>query len=121
MNVFFQKLKMIATDRTLRNRILFVIGALVIFRLVGNIPIPGVDEARMAAFLSGSQFLGLLNIFSGGGLSNLSVLMLGVGPFITSSIILQLLTMIFPKLKQMYSEEGQIGRQKFAQYSRYLP
>ncbi|PIR45178.1 MAG: preprotein translocase subunit SecY [Candidatus Vogelbacteria bacterium CG10_big_fil_rev_8_21_14_0_10_51_16] len=120
MDIFFQKLKTIALDSSLRNRILFVIGALVIFRFVGNIPIPGVDEARLASFLAGSQFFGLLNIFSGGGLSNLSILMLGVGPYITASIIMQLLTMIFPKLKEMYQEDGQLGRRKFAQYSRLL-
>ncbi|OHB24349.1 MAG: preprotein translocase subunit SecY [Parcubacteria group bacterium RIFOXYD2_FULL_52_8] len=120
MNTLFQKLKTIILDSTLRNRVLFVIAALVIFRLVGTIPVPGVDTARLTAFLAGSQFFGLLNIFSGGGLSNLSILMLGVGPYITSSIIMQLLTMIFPKLKEMYQEEGEAGRRKFAQYSRLL-
>ncbi len=120
MNTFLQKLKMIVEDKTLRNRLLFVIAALLIFRLVGNIPIPGVDAVRLAAFLGGSQFFGLLNIFSGGGLTNLSILMLGVGPYITSSIIMQLLTMIFPKLKELYQEEGEAGRRKFSQYSRLL-
>lgn len=111
---------MVVMDRSLRNKLLFIVAALLIFRLVGNIPVPGVDQARLAAFLSGSQFFSLLNLFSGGGLHNLSVLMLGVGPFITASIILQLLTMIFPKLKEMYQEEGEAGRLKFAQYSRLL-
>jgi len=64
--------------------------------------------------------LGLLNIFSGGGLSNLSIVMLGVGPYITSSIILQILTIIFPRLKQLYHEEGEMGRKKFVQLSRWL-
>jgi preprotein translocase subunit SecY len=63
---------------------------------------------------------GFLNIFSGGGLSNLSIAMLGVGPYITATIVMQLLTMIFPKLKEMYYEEGSLGRAKFNRYSKYL-
>jgi preprotein translocase subunit SecY len=71
-------------------------------------------------FFTNNQFLGLLNVFSGGGLSNLSLVMLGVGPYITASIIMQLLTIIFPALKAMYQEEGDMGRKKFSQYSRLL-
>lgn len=81
---------------------------------------PGVDVDRLKSFFEGNQFFGLLNIFSGGALSNLSIIMLGVGPYITSSIIMQLLTMIFPGLKEMYHEAGEQGRQKFNQYSRLL-
>jgi preprotein translocase subunit SecY len=120
MNKFFQKFKLAFADRGLRRRLLFVVLAMVIFRLGANVPIPGVDETALAALFSGSQFLGLLNIFSGGGLSNLSILMLGVGPFITSSIIMQLLTMMFPVLKRLYHESGEAGRRKFIQYSRLL-
>lgn len=120
MAIFFQKLKLIASDNDLRKRILFVFFALVLFRLGANIPIPAVDPARLTDFLSGNQFLGLLNVFSGGGLSRLSIFMLGVGPYITSSIIMQLLTMIFPQLRQIYQEEGEAGRKKFSRYSRYL-
>ncbi len=97
-----------------------MIFALVLFRLGAAIPIPEVDKARLASFLAGNQFLGLLNIFSGGGLTNLSIMMLGVGPYITSSIIMQLMTMIFPRLKEMHHEEGEAGKRKFAQYSRML-
>lgn len=111
---------MIFSDKTLRNRILFVAGALVIFRLLATIPIPGIDAAKLSTLFSGNQFLGFLNIFSGGGMSNLSIMMLGVGPYITSSIIMQLLTMMVPKLKAMYQEEGEAGRKKFTQYSRLL-
>lgn len=111
---------MIWNDKELRNRVLFVLGMLVLFRFISNIPIPGVDVERLRALLSGNQLLGLLSIFSGGGLNNLSIMMLGVGPYITSSIIMQLLTMIFPSMKEMYQEEGQAGRRKFAQYSRIL-
>ncbi len=120
MKNFFTKLSLALKDGTLRRRILFVAFALVLFRLLAVIPIPGIDAARLSAFFSQSQFLGLLNIFSGGGLSNLSIVMLGVGPYITGSIILQLLTMIFPKLKRMYQEEGELGRKKFSQYSRII-
>ncbi len=107
-------------DSLLRKKILFMAAFLVLFRLLATIPIPGIDVLRLNALLEGNQFLGLLNIFSGGGLSNLSIVMLGVGPYITSSIIMQLMTMMIPKLKQLYHEEGEAGRLKFAQYSRLL-
>src|SRR3989339_726496 len=115
-----QKLKLIFKDRDLRKKILFVLAMLVIFRLGAAIPVPGVDIARLQAFFAGNQFFGLLNIFSGGALGNLSIVMLGVGPYITATIIMQLLTMMFPALKAMYYEEGEAGRQKFNQYSRFL-
>ncbi|MBI2463310.1 MAG: preprotein translocase subunit SecY [Candidatus Spechtbacteria bacterium] len=104
----------------LRNKIFFVLGALALFRVFANIPIPGINPERLAAFFAGNQFFGLLNLFSGGALSNLSLMMLGLGPYITATIILQLFTMIFPRLKEMYQEEGEMGRQKFNQYSRML-
>ncbi len=119
---FGEKLKMIWHDKGLRGRLLFVLGALFISRLLASIPIPGIDSSKLSAFFSGSgsEFLGFLNIFSGGGLSNLSIVMLGVGPYISASIIMQLLTMMFPKMKAMYQEEGEAGRAKFSQYSRIL-
>ncbi|MEK7178767.1 MAG: preprotein translocase subunit SecY, partial [Patescibacteria group bacterium] len=120
MNIFVQKLKLAATDKTLRNRILFVFAALVIFRVLAIIPIPGIDVLRLEQFFSNNQFLGLLNVFSGGGLSNLSIVMLGVAPYITASIIMQLLTVMSPKLKALYHEEGEAGRKKFIQYSRLM-
>ncbi len=120
MAEFLQKLKFIFKDKDLRKKILFVFLILIIFRLGAAIPIPGIDAAKLAAFLNGNQFFGLLNLFSGGALARLSVVMLGVGPYITASIIMQLLTMLFPRLKEMYQEEGEVGRQKFNQLSRYL-
>lgn len=116
----WNKIKIIFRDPDLRKKIFFVFFILVLFRLGASIPIPGIDQARLASFLSGNQFFGLLNIFSGGGLSNLSIVMLGVAPYITATIIMQLLTMIFPRLKEIYHEEGELGRQKFNQYSRFL-
>ncbi len=120
MNSFWQKIKLALTDRILRKRLLFVGFAFVLFRLLASVPIPGIDEEQLARLFENNQFLGLFNIFSGGGLDNLSIVMLGVGPYITASIIMQLLTMVFPKLKEMYHEEGELGRKRFAQYSRLL-
>lgn len=117
---FLRKLKLVFTDGTLRNRILFTLGALIVFRALAAIPIPGVDAQALQTFFSNNQFLGLLNIFSGGGLSSLSIVMLGVGPYITASIVMQLLGVLVPKVKAMYQEEGEAGRARFMQYSRYL-
>lgn len=104
----------------LRRKAIVVLAILAVFRAAAAIPAPGVDPARLKAFLAGNQFFGLLNIFSGGVLSNLSVAMLGVGPYITASIIMQLFTMIIPRLKEMYQEEGEAGRERFNQYARLL-
>jgi len=120
MEKFFSKIKLVWTDSSLRKKILFVFGALVVFRLLSAIPIPGIDAVALSRFLNNNQFFGILNIFSGGGLSNLSIIMLGVGPYITGSIIMQLLTIMVPALKKMYHEEGEAGRKKFTQYSRML-
>ncbi len=120
MNSFIQKMNVVFRDPILRKRIGFTILILVLFRALAAIPIPGVDPLSLAQLLSSSQFFGFLNIFSGGGLSNLSIVMLGVSPFITASIIIQLLTMIFPKWKALMHEEGEIGRQKLSNYSRLI-
>ena len=120
MDIFLQKIKIIFNEKAIRDRILFVLFALVLFRGLTAVPIPGVDMLVLEQFFQNNQFLGLLNIFSGGGLSNLSIVMLGVGPFITASIIMQLMTVMSPKLKEMHSEEGETGRARFTQYSRQL-
>jgi len=120
MQNFWNKLKLVWTDKGLRGKILFVLATLVVFRLLSAIPIPGIDTNALNQFLSNNQFFGILNIFSGGGLSNLSIIMLGVGPYITSSIIMQLLTIMVPALKKIYHEEGEAGRKRFTQYSRLL-
>ncbi len=120
MNSFVQKLTLLLSDKALRNRLLFVVGALLVFRVLATIPIPGINAAQLELFFGGDQFFGLLNIFSGGGLSNLSLVMLGVGPYITASIVMQLLTLMVPRLKQLYQEEGEAGRAKFSMYSRWL-
>ena len=120
MTNFLAKLNLIFKDKILRERIFFVFIILALFRLLAVIPIPGIDIFQLEQFFSNNQFLGLLNIFSGGGLSNLSIVMLGVAPYITGSIIMQLLTIMSPKLKAIYQEEGEAGRKKFSQYSRLL-
>lgn len=113
-------LRKIFKNRDLRNKILFVLIMLVIFRVAAKITVPGIDREKLSSLLEGNQFLGMMNLFSGGALDNLSVVMLGVAPYITASIIMQLLTMIFPKLKEWYQESGEQGRQKFNQISRVL-
>ena len=120
MNAFAQKFALLVSDPALRGRLLFVIGALAVFRVLAAIPIPGINAAQLELFFSNNQFFGLLNLFSGGGLSNLSLVMLGVGPYITASIVMQLLTLMIPRLKQLYQEEGEAGRAKFSMYSRLL-
>lgn len=111
---------MIITDHTLRKKVLFVFAALAVFRLLSAIPIPGIDRFQLESFLSNNAFFGILNIFAGGGLSNLSIIMLGVGPYITAAITMQLLTIMVPALKKLYHEEGELGKKKFTQYSRLL-
>ncbi|MDP2755475.1 MAG: preprotein translocase subunit SecY, partial [Nitrospirota bacterium] len=106
-------------DKELRGKIIYVAVMLIIFRLAAHIPIPIVDAQRLSDFFNSNQLLGLLSAFTGGGMENFSLVMLGVGPYITASIIMQLLTMIFPQIKEMYQESGEAGRQKFNQYTRY--
>jgi len=106
--------------KDLRKKIFFVLMILVIFRIAANIPVPGIDTEQLKQFFANNQLFGLLNIFTGGAMSNLSIVMLGLGPFITATIIMQLLTMIFPQMEALYKEEGERGRQKFNQYSRLL-
>lgn len=106
--------------RELRNKILFILGLLVVYRLIANIPLPGVDVLALKRLFEENAFLGLLNIFSGGGLSNISIVLLGVAPYITASIIMQLLTTLVPSLERLYKEEGEQGRQKFNMWTRFL-
>lgn len=115
----WQKLEQIWKTPDLRNNILFVLACLAVFRLAAHLPIPGVDTVALRNFFASNQLLGLLNIFSGGGLENFSVVMLGVGPYITASIIMQLLTMIVPRLEEI-SKDGEAGQRRINQYTRYL-
>jgi preprotein translocase subunit SecY len=120
MKTFLGKIVLALKDPMIRARVLFVLGALIAFRLFASIPIPGIDTIKLHQLFNNNQLLGLIDIFSGGGFANLSIVMLGVSPYITGSIIMQLLTMIFPKLKAIYHEEGEAGRKRFSQYSRLV-
>ncbi|MBA2556534.1 MAG: preprotein translocase subunit SecY [Chloroflexi bacterium] len=103
----------------IRRRILFVLGMLVVFRFLAHVPVPGVDREALEGLLSQQQFLQLLNLFSGGGLANFSIVAMGVNPYINASIIMQLMTGTVPRLQQL-SREGEYGRNKINQYTRYL-
>lgn len=106
--------------KDLRAKILFILGILVCYRILANIPLPGVDVVALKQLFEGNELLNLLNLFSGGGLSNISLVLLGVGPYITASIIMQLLTTLVPSIDRMYKEEGEQGRQKFNMITRIL-
>jgi preprotein translocase subunit SecY len=104
----------------LRKKIITVLGLLVVFRMAAVIPLPGVPRESLEALFGGNQLFGLLDIFSGGGLSNMSIVMLGIGPYITASIVMQLLTMIVPRLEELAKEEGEAGKRKINQWTRFL-
>ena len=103
----------------LRRRILYVAFILLVFRLLAHVPVPGVDREQLRSFLQDSPIFGLLDLFSGGGLSNFSVVALGVNPYINASIIMQLMTGVVPSLQNL-QREGEYGRTKINQYTRYL-
>ena len=95
-----------------------VVVGLILFRLIASVPVPEISDATLGALLHQNQLLGVFNIFSGGGLSNVSVAMLGVFPYITVAIVAQLLTVVSPRLHSLYHEEGEIGRRKVGQWTR---
>ncbi len=119
MNEFFRIVRSSFTTPEIRNKLLFTAGIFLVFRLFAHIPVAGVDIAQLRNLFSQNQFLGLLDIFSGGTLANFSIMALGLNPYINASIILQLLQMIFPKLEEM-AKEGEQGRKKINQYTRFL-
>jgi len=98
----FQKIRILFKDKELRNKVLFILGVFAIFRLLANIPIPGIDVTKLRNFFASTQTqnfggpLALYNLFVGGALRNLSIVMLGLSPYITAIVVLQLLTLIFP-------------------------
>ena len=103
----------------LRNRILFVIALLVIFRLLAHIPVPGVDRSALGNLFQGNPLVPFFDLFSGGGLRNMSIAALGVFPYITSSIVIQILTPVLPQL-QALSKEGDSGRQRINQITHWI-
>jgi preprotein translocase subunit SecY len=115
---WLKKLQKVWQTKEIRNDIIFVLLVLVVFRIGAHIPIPGIDTGNLRDFFASNQILGLINLLSGGGLENFSIMMLGVGPYITSSIIFQLLVMIVPKFEEL-SKEGESGQRKINQYTRW--
>ncbi len=118
-SLMWEKIEHVLKIKEIRNNILIVLGLLVIFRFASHVPVPGVNVANLRDYLAGNQILGLLNVFSGGTMSNFSVIMLGVAPYITASIIFQLLAMIVPALEEI-TKEGESGQQRINMYTRYL-
>jgi len=112
-------LKRLFTLKDLRGKVLFTILIIVIFRFLSHVPLPGVDTTGLQSFFQNNQVMGMLDLFSGGSISRFSLVMLGVGPYITSSIVFQLLTMAIPSLEAL-QKEGEYGKEKINQYTRYL-
>lgn len=104
----------------LREKVLFILGVLVVYRFAANIPLPGVDVLMLQNLFAQNDILSLLNVFSGGGLKGVSIVLLGVAPYISASIIIQLLTMAIPALERYQKEEGEAGRRKFSMWTRWL-
>lgn len=119
MSNFFQPIISALRIPELRRKVIISAILIIIFRLAAQIPIAGIDADGIRQLFGSNQLLGLLDIFSGGTLTNFSILALGLNPYINASIIMQLLTMVFPKLEEM-SKEGEMGRQKINQYTRFL-
>lgn len=119
MNNIFSTLRKSVTSPEVRAKILFTLGIFLVFRFFAHIPVAGVNVAALKNLFESNQLLGLLNIFSGGTLANFSIMALGLNPYINASIIIQLLTMVFPKLEEL-QKEGDAGRKKINQYTRIL-
>jgi len=116
---FLSSITNIFQIKDLRRKLLFTLLIFTVFRFLAHIPVPGADTAALKNLFASNQLLGLLDIFSGGTLANFSIMALGLGPYINASIVLQLLTMVFPKLEEL-SKEGEFGREKINQYTRFL-
>ena len=121
MNKFFEALANVFKVPDLRNRVLFTLGLLAVYRLGIAVPIPGVDALKFEEFMRRNQgsFFGFLDLFSGGMFRRLTVFALGIMPYITASIVLQLLTIVIPTLEKL-QKEGELGRRKITQWTRYL-
>lgn len=116
---FLNQIKQVFSMPDLRNKILYAIGLLLIARFLAHVPLPGVDAEALRNFFGRNQIFGLLNMFSGGAMENFSIIMMGVGPYITASIIVQLLTMVIPQLDEL-NKEGESGRAKINYWTRIL-
>lgn len=110
----------IIKEEGLRTKVLIVLGLLAVTRLIAAIPLPGVDTDKLAGFLANNQLFEYLALFSGSGFSTFSVTLLGLGPYITASILVQVGSMVFPTIKKLMHEEGELGRKKITQYTRIM-
>ena len=119
MNKYLRSITLAFKTPELRRKIIFTAVIFLVFRIFAHVPVPGVNLVKLRALFSQSEFLGLLDIFSGGTLANFSVMAIGLNPYINASIILQLLTIVFPKLEEL-QKEGEAGREKINQYTRFL-
>ncbi|MBI5358426.1 preprotein translocase subunit SecY, partial [Candidatus Amesbacteria bacterium] len=119
MQKAWEVIKQLWTAKDIRNKLLLTAAMLLVYRMLAHIPVAGIDRIALGKLFSGSQLLGLLDIFSGGTLANFSLIALGLGPYINASIIVQLLTVIFPTLEEL-SKEGEYGREMINQYTRLL-
>ncbi len=119
MNSFASILQRIFSNREIRKKLLFTAAIFLVFRFLAHVPVPGVDLTQLKSIFASNQLLSVLNIFSGGTLSSFSVMAVGINPYITASIVVQVAGMIFPALKEM-QKEGESGREKLNQYTRFL-
>src|SRR5436309_9201447 len=121
MNRFIEAVKNMFRIEDLRNRVLFTLALLGVYRIGANIPTPGINEAVLQQMFqqAAGSVLGIFDLFSGGNFRKLTIFALGIMPYITSSIILQLMTVVFPYLERL-QKEGELGRRKITQYTRYL-
>lgn len=115
----FNYLKQIWNSKDLRKKILFTFGIIVIYRLVSQISVPGADINAIQNVFKNNELLGAFSLLTGGSADNLSILLMGISPYINASIIIQLMTVIFPKLEDL-QKEGEMGRRKINQYTRWL-
>ena len=116
----FRRILLVFTEKELRTKLFQIIGLLIIARLLAHIPIPLFDIKDLSAIIEGDQFLGLLNTIAGGSYGRLSFVMLGIGPYITASIVMQLMGVIVPKIREIQKEEGEMGQQKINRWTRYI-
>ncbi|MBW7944340.1 preprotein translocase subunit SecY [Patescibacteria group bacterium] len=119
MNQVLTAFQRILSNADVKKKLLFTVAIFFVFRLLAHIPVPGVEVGQIRSIFAGNQLLSVLNLFSGGTLANFSVMAVGINPYITASIILQLAGMVFPALKEL-QKEGESGREKINQYTRFL-
>src|SRR6267142_4389352 len=121
MKRFVEAVKNMFRIQDLRNRVLFTLALLAVYRIGAYIPIPGINSAVLDQLFNqaAGSVLGIFNLFSGGNFRRMTIFALGIMPYITSSIILQLMTVVFPYLERL-QKEGELGRRKITQYTRYL-